>query len=154
MCVCILDVQLTISDVLVDETEWWCWEKSDAIDASVRVYFIWLDCLMTKVLSMSYLYLCVCVSSKCVFVRCVLNIGTINVYLCVCGSPLLLLTSSQSGHLPQSASADFLHTTAHCFNPSSSHHCCNRSKPSKEYSLKTNGEPSIFLIWEYFVCSI
>ena len=47
------------------------------------------------------------------------------VYLCVslllhyqCSLPLLLLTSSQSSHLPRSAPDDFLHTTAHCFNQS------------------------------------
>ena len=114
---------------------------------------------------MSYLCLCVVLhcfyvcakcTYSCVFVRCILNSGTINILsvsICVCSSPLLLLTSSQSGHLPQSASADFLHTTAHCFNPSSSHPCCNRSKPSKEYSLKTNRGPfrfspvGVFCLW-------
>ena len=35
-----------------------------------------------------------------------------------CSLPLLLLTSSQSSHLPRSAPDDFLHTTAHCFNKS------------------------------------
>ena len=35
-----------------------------------------------------------------------------------CSLPLLLLTSSQSSHLPRSAPDDFLHTTAHCFNQS------------------------------------
>ena len=45
---------------------------------------------------------CLCVLSISDIERLVLSMSYLCACLCVCGSPLLLLTSSQDGHLPQS----------------------------------------------------
>ena len=111
-------------------------------------------CVCSLVLSMSCLC-CLVLSCLCVLSISDLERYQCHVYVCVCLCGWFSIASinffSKRPLSSESASADFLHTTAHCFNSSS--HPRNRHH-SKAATAQNRSQEYPFSPLVYVVCSV